>query len=150
MCVRLSVRLFQLFSHRCIVCTTSPTSKWTVPARTYLKINAVLDVAKKFISFTGVSLSSAHTPKHTKARTDSISVTTHRQNGELVTDLCVSSDSGSIALLLEDQTNTWPYMFHHFPQVFICDSSHSRTFELCLCFTGSSKGGENRGKYSHT
>lgn len=122
-CVCHSVGLFQLFSHHpgClllhwIVCTTSSTSKWAVPARTYLKINAVLDVAKKFISFTGVSLSSAHTPKYTQASTVSISVVTHRQKATLVTDLCVSSDSGSIVCLLEDQTNTHVSTFstrHH-------------------------------------
>lgn len=86
-CVSIHVSVSIIFLHCCIVCITSPTSKWTVPARTYLKINAVLDVAKKLISFTGVSLSSAHTPKHTQARSDSISVTTHRQNAMLVADL---------------------------------------------------------------
>lgn len=87
MCVSVHVSVSIIFLHCCIVCITSPTSKWTVPARTYLKINAVLDVAKKLISFTGVSLSLAHTSKHTQARSDSISVTTHRQNAMLVADL---------------------------------------------------------------
>ena len=117
-----------------------------MPARTYLKINADLDVAKKFISFTGVSLSSAHTPKYTQARTVSISVVTHTQKAMIVTDLCVSSGSGSIVCLLEDQTSTQPYKFHHSPQVIICDLSHGHMFELRLSITGSSKGGENSEK----
>lgn len=144
--VSIHVSVSIIFLHCCIVCITSPTSKRTVPARTYLKINAVLDVAKKFISFTGVSLSSAHTPKHTHGRTQiqyRLRLSDKTPCQSLI--FCVSSDGGSMAVLIK--TSTWPHMFHHFPQVIICESSHGRMFELCLGFTGSSKGGENRRKY---
>lgn len=51
---------FNYFPHKCIVCTSSPTSKWTVPARTCLIINAVWNVTETFISFAAFILAQPH------------------------------------------------------------------------------------------
>lgn len=148
-CIRLSTCLFQLFSYRpgchlllCIVCTTSTTSKWTVPARTYLKINAVLDVAKKCIILWCLTLFGAHLYTQTSTHRSNISYNT-------VTKSCVShwslnSDSVSTVLLLK-RIYSRLYMASRF---IIFHRSSCAVWQLYALSTTSHQRGK-AGEYTH-